>query len=380
MFRTAARLGAMAVKGLLKRRRSSNVSSRRVRPRTSRRPAIRSSRSRTRISVRRRRRTENGGAASGPGREMRKINVKYGRRFRKTLRNAYRIIKQSNSVVTFSREETQPLGAANGTHWLAHNVAPGGFMEASNISLIPITCVVNQVQPGSTLVNPFTLFKLGFTSETTSGAVSFTGAANLNVTHTQGSNVGTWVPHERSILRWVAFKMLFYSANDIANRLQVELISLKDDRLHPDFLPVTAVDASFRTGFWQYMTKQFTRNPCSLMETTYKRYYRVHKRIALYVDSKDTDQTVQSNQREINFYMRLNRSCVYNWNPSDTVNMNTADVQANFGENRTDVKPSQRLYILIRCNSQRTASVDEYDRRYHPSFDYSVRMSHLISQ
>ena len=107
-----------------------------------------------------------------------------------------------------------------------------------------------------------------------------------------------------------------------------------------------------------------------------QKYFKVLKRVNIYMDSKDTDQTVNTNYKEVNFFCRLNRTCRYDWNNDDRMNMANNDQQVNNSDNMTDVHPNARLYVLVRALSKRVAVPPGFDVNVNPSFDYSVKICH----
>ena len=176
-------------------------------------------------------------------------------------------------------------------------------------------------------------------------------------------------PQEKSLLKWVSAKMMFYAPTTIPTKILIELVSFKDDRLVPG-APVT----TFGTAFWQHMTKKMVVSPLESGNTMYKKFYRVHKRIVWNWDPKETTDNSATRYKEVNMFLRLNRKCIYNWDQDDKMNMLTLNEgQVNLADNQTQCRPKYRMFIMIRGLATKTTN---FDATKHPSFDIVLRTCH----
>lgn len=350
-------------------RRTAPKSSGRIRSRRLRRRPVSRVAIRKRRFVSRKRRNTYDGTQSH--RELGQVSVRFGKRSRKTLKNLYKTVKASEEKTYISSQQLNDFGGVSGAQFFNNVGNDGTAQTCANIRLFSVTGNVN-VNPDGAIAAGSVMWFPSFTNDLDSAVVNFTPVDLFNVVGAPATNTSfVTYPLGVSTLRWYRLKLMLYNALNFPGKYRIELIQLKDERLHPD-APAT----TFRTAFWQAITKQWTFNPCAEADTKVSRYYKVLKRLSIHMDSKDTDQTTSTNYKEVNFFCRLNRTCRYDYNQDDRMNMRNNDQQINNSDNFTDVHPRARLYVLVRALSRRVANNVGFDPNFNPSFDYSVKICH----
>jgi hypothetical protein len=324
-------------------------------------------RKRNRMRVRRRNVFDN----TQGHRELGKVSVRYGRRAKKNLKTLWKTVKAAEEKVFLGNQQLSEFGGGSGAQYF-NNAGNNGSLQAyANVRLFSVTGTMNVDTSGNLIQNPVMWYPT-FTNETDTGVNDWTpvDVFQLLGSPAQVTNIVSY-PLATSNLRWYRLKLMLYNAVNFPGKYRIELIQLRDERLHP-----TSPSSQFRTAFWQSIIKQWTYNPCAEADTKMNKYFKVMKRLNVYMDSKDTDQTVNTNYKEVNFFCRLNRTCRYDWNQDDRMNMQNNDQQINNADNLTDVHPNARLYVLVRALAKRVAVPPGFDVNVNPSFDYSVKVCH----
>lgn len=328
--------------------------------RTRRRPVYRRRRTLTRTRRRKKYVVDN----SVAHREYTKVNVKHGRPMRRNLRNLWKVTKAATEKYMFGAQDITEFGSTSGSVNLANTGVDGSTHTFNNIRLFSVTGNRNTVN-GVGVANP-----LLWTSQTTSnnnGDYTWLPTHTMQVLHSPQSAAAT-VPWSASMLRWISLKLMIYNPLNMPGKYLIELIRFNDDDLHP-----TAPATEFRSAFMDSWVKPFTYNPVASTETLNQKYVTVLKRLVIHMDSKDVEQTTNTNYKEVNFFVRLNKICRYNWLQDDRFNIRSNDQPLNIGDNQTDVHPKQRLYVAMRCLSRRDSS---FNFNVHPSIDFSYKVCH----
>jgi len=288
------------------------------------------------------------------------------------LKNVWKRVAAATHRQIFGQQLIKSFGSGQGQSNLGHWGTNGAQQIYGNIRLFSVTGIMNVDLNNNVQSNPVQWY-LQATNETDTSIMTWAPEGNFENYSNQQAAIQTHAyPLAKSTLQWVAFKMLLYNPTNAPGKYSIELISLKDERLHP-VSPTTA--GAFSTAFWQYMSKKYSFNPIASADTTWSKYYKVHKRLVINMDSKDTDQTTNTNYKEVNFFARLNKSLDYAWAQEDRMNMINNETQINMSRNLTDVHPRRRMYILVRALAQRDTAMNA---AVHPSFDYSLKVCHAV--
>lgn len=313
-------------------------------------------------------------------RDLSKRNALVGKKRRRNLYQVYKHLNNLQDTTVYYNKAVSAFGGttASTSGYLDHtstglNADP---IAAGAIRLMSCTSAVNVVS--GTVVYPNWQWYLGFTRNdddqnlqrnnwTAVGGTLLNESGSVPITNSE------MFPKRSSILKWVSLKAMFYAATASPTRIMVELVSFKDDRLHP-----TATPTDFSTAFWQKMSKKFLFNPIEPGDTELGKWMKVHKRVVINMDPKETTETTNTRYKELNFFFRANRKCDFDWNRNDVMSFNAVNGQEiNTGNVSTDVHPKARMYILIRSLAPRGGA---YASTLHASFDWVFRTAHSISQ
>lgn len=192
-------------------------------------------------------------------------------------------------------------------------------------------------------------------------------------------------------LNWIQAKFLFYPAKKMPGRINLDLVTFKEDSVMPCPEGVeNVISDSAPKAFWESMLKKYYSSPLEQGNTVLEnKFIRYLWRDSITIDCKTTVENEQNHVRHYNLFKRLNRVCRYDW--GDTGTMNAVGDGLGGGEagqdwitnpdvyNRTQVKPGERVFLLIRAFSgMMTGANATVDQDWHPSFDMVLRKS--ISQ
>lgn len=314
--------------------------------------------------------------------DYRKSNVTYGRKPRVTVRNLNRLVKANLERTDLVINRTSAFGGLSGVDTLQNTQTALGAQLTVPCILYDMTSSPNVIN--NTVTQPFTCWTVNFSNETDSANLVWQENAARRWAVNQATEVfnGTGIyPQGQSQLEHINARFIFYAPTALPTRIQVELIQLKDQRLHPtQAAGGSTVTDSFATAFWQYMTKPFAFSQIERQNPQYKRFYRVLQRKTIYMDPKETTESSSTRYAELNMFMKLYRKCNYRWQHSDKVGMVGADTQLTFDTaNNTTVHPNARLYLMVRGISGRVVGGGGYSATANPSFDSYFRAVHTVA-
>ena len=306
-------------------------------------------------------------------------SVNYGKRMRKSNRNLWRVVDSNSERIKFGYTSITPYGGVRGGNFLTHYQTTPGTNIIAPLHMYDITSAPNVVNNVATF--PPSYYELNFNQEIPS-AVTWTASTLYqiqNAPHAQSINSDYM--GGRSMLEWLKVKMLLYAPGTIPVRINVELVQLTDQRLHPADA-ATFGTQPFVVGFWEYMSKQYMTNPICEMDTRYSKYVKVLKKFSFYMDPKEagTETNVNTHYKKVDIFKWFNRRCRYDWNDGDIAslaftNAGAGDFQVNNDEKMdTKVHPKARIYLMVRGQSNLSTSIN--DTTVWPSYDMNVSIQH----
>lgn len=319
-----------------------------------------------------------------------KRNVNYGRVPRRTLAQAFKQINSTREVVRLNLQGVKRFGTSFGSYLLENGQTAAGATCVMPCHLYDLTSAFN-TNAANSVVNHPVFQGLRFTNETDTAntswlnpgtapgppSVTFTWNWENTPEATAAGNLNNF-PHGKSVLEWISAKFMFYAPLTQSTKFQVDVIQLTDQRLHP----TAGINASnivvddFHTGFWQYMLSQYSYNPIMAQNSKYAKYVKYLKRTTLYVDPKETTDTSQSRYKELNLFLRFNRTCNYKWDDNDKIGIATNDIESNTGNARTTVHPRARIYLMVRALAGFRQNATLFSEAVHPSYDLVLKTQH----
>lgn len=315
-------------------------------------------------------------------RELTKTTLKGGRKLRRTLRNIWKVESRKTHKSIFGYDNISPFGGTSGAENLSvEQSAAGAPVICGNVRIWSLTAVANTDQT-NTIQIPTCHWFMQLSNQTDTADVSFTAHKTTAPILTSGppNNTGNY-PNDRSTLSYVAARFLLYNAINSPGKYMIEIVSFRDERLLPSAVNTTVADKAFATAFWQNLSKPYIYSPIVSQTPSLTKYMNVHKRLFILMDSKDSNETVATNYKEVNVFHRFNKSCRYDWEQNDKMDMFGPDIQTNIGDNQTDVKPSQRVYLLMRSLVTRPQVYPiVFDANKMASFDVSFRTCHITDR
>lgn len=368
----AAALGAALVQGI-KRKRSNGKSTAAKRMRSAKTGQFVATRRKTYSKVGRKYRKD----SSTAHRELTKFSTVMGRPLKKNLSNLWRVQKKIKLIQGV--QAVSNFGGISGSLTFDINQsAAGQVLTCGNIRLLSVTATGNVNKGVQT--NPTAMWYLQFTNEADTAQSAWVPQGQLGLLEGQNpANYSDTYPLTESMLSWVNLKLMLYNALNSPGKYMIELVELTDRRLQPETENINSEDIRFAAAFWQAQAKPYLHNPIAIYDTSYEKYKKVHKKLFIEMDSKDTDQTTSTNYKEVNFFARLNRKCVYNFQHDDRMPLFGQEAQVNAGDNENQVHYSKRLYILIRALVTRPGYPISYNANLMPSFDFTFRTCHVVN-
>jgi len=315
----------------------------------------------------------------------------YGRKQRTTLRTVNRRLNAHAETVQFVGRGISAFGGTNGNIFCANRQSALGAAIACPCFILDVTSARNIVN--NAITEQLCMQRLILTNELDTALVQWVGFPAYNWITQAAPEAATGFdnfPNEKSLIKWANLRMMLYAPTALPTRWQIELVQFRDERLVPSAPQgaglgsngyggvAGASSPAFVAGFWQYMLKKFMFNQIEPMANTYRRYVRVLKRMTVYMDPKESTDASNTRYREINFFAHLNKLANYRWDQTDRVAISTDDTQIELDpQNRTELHPRSRIFILIRAVSGRIVGASD-TATVHPSFDWYLRTKHEV--
>lgn len=348
-------------------------------PKTKKAIRQRKSQSRT-VTITRRK-----GQNEGQNDDLKQTSIVLGRKPRYTFNLIRNIVKANESRLVYGLRAMSRFGGTAGQKTLLNSQTAAGSELYAPLYLIDVTSAPNDVQGSITL--PSTMYYTSFSNEVdTASYVKFTASGTatdhlgLENAPQGGSTIITNYPMGSSMLRWVQAKMMFYCPTQEPTKINVALVSFRDDRLPPAVVSQGSADSktdAFSISFYQSLLKKYMYNPIDVSDPTVDKYLKYHYSHTFVLNPKESTESVDTRYREIDIFKWLNKKCVYNWSDEDKMSLVSAtDFQKNISQNKTSVAPRQRLFLMIRALSGYVSNSIAHDTTKQPSFDIVVRTCH----
>lgn len=270
------------------------------------------------------------------------------------------------------------------------------------VHLYDITSLNNIVNNQVQNYNP--AFQLGFDSNVGTARVNF---SNLPCKFNDGTAGSTWFyenvsgsnstidvyPKKSSFQDYFHAKLLCYGASTFATEYAIDVIQLKDEYLHPDWLnnaawsgalPNTAAInyAKAAVGFWDYVAKPYMgTNPLATITGSFSKHMKILKSLRFTLQprlSTETDNPA-GHCKQVNLFVKLNRKNKYDWIEGGTDPLLTSGTTwiSQQGQDSTTVNPKARIYLMIRAtNSVLTQLPAAPSYSNSPSYDLVLRTKH----
>lgn len=319
---------------------------------------------------------------------------RYGRSIKRGS-NAYArlMLRATANRLVFGLSDYTSFGDANGAHYLENWFpgAPGPYYTPCH--LYDVSSAPNNVDGSQ--VTAQCGYKLTFTDPTNGANLVWVSHSNanqvLNSGHTETSTQS--VPNNRSMLRGVAAKFMFYSAQTIPTRVRVSLIQINEDKYHPpktasgthdNVGPWVAAGTAYSTvtdrsvvAMWQSAVHNYVKNPVCVGDgNSVRRQIKVLKSHSFILNPKETSDNTSATYHAFNMYHKFSRRMTYNWADQDKVDMRNNDEQfIDAAVNKCSVAPRARLYIMVQADSKYNSGAAQVTTGA-PSYDITLRMYH----
>jgi len=296
-----------------------------------------------------------------------------GRRPRKTLRAAWKVIDSNKTSLTQIFNRYNAFGGARGMQEMVNSSAGALGVYTPPCHLYDLTST-NNIQ-GTTVVEANPYLQPDFTNITDTGVLSWQPNYGYNGknwipqdTGGTSAQAGATYPSAECVLEWVSIKLLMYCPSAMVSKTTIDVCQFTDDRVVPGAV------SPYATAFWQAATKKYAYSPLESGGLRYNKYIRRLHSQSFIMEPKESDEVGELNHyREVNIFLRINRSCRYDWTDQDPMYMQQLDTQQDTSAYiQTIPKPKARIFLMIRGQAQYTPTYS-YDVSRHPSYDIVIR-------
>lgn len=322
-----------------------------------------------------------------PHAEYTKSSVSLGRRRPDTLRTALNVIKANEERIQYSMNGYSEFGGTKGFQYLVHaqGVAASGIMSVP-CHIWDLNSVIN-INTSGVLVSPDCKITPYFTTDDPSTAtVAFATNTKWALTQAGSSSISQFnYPMANAMWRYVNAKLIFYAPLTTPSRISVRIVRFKKDWLCPNYPETSATQLNYKTAMWQGFLKPFTWNPLETGTGEFDKMTTSLYRKDFIMNPKETTETSNTIFRELNIFMRTNRSVKFDWQPNDRMAMDATDSIVNIGDNGTNVTWQDRTYLIItgqaRMVDPRLATALDsngvligtgFNNEIHPSYDIKI--------
>jgi len=299
-----------------------------------------------------------------------KQNVSLGRPERHNLRNAWKKITANTIHNTLRINQYSQFAGTSGANNLTC-ISP-----TTSTGPMTLPCVLYDITSSPNMINgaaivPSVRWIPTLSTPLDTGVITWANDTlwTQEGADTNGSAYTSIYAGASETLDWVQAKMMFYAPLTVPCRFQIDIVQITDTRLIPQ--TGTVPDGTFHTSFWQAMLKRFIYSPLETGDPKYKKYLKVLHTTSFILNPKETTDATNTVFRELNIFKRFNRTCKYDWQDQDKMNMLLNEGQINLdGAMSTYVHPRARIFVMVRAQARNGTA---YSSNIHPSFDIMLR-------
>lgn len=311
---------------------------------------------------------------------------------RKTNFYTRKLVAGAVQRLTFGFEQTSSFGGLSGAEALDNYVDGGPYIVPCHV--YDLTACRNTYN--GTTYNAQCGYAPVFSNNTATGSVRWQTLGNaVNVINIPNTSVSTAsLVGQRSILRSIKAKMLFYCPTTIPTRVLVQIVQFTDQRLCPRVSGATVEGLAdyqspgyllpsglaeyqddFTSGFWRDMVHPFAKNPTCQVSSGSNKYMKTLFSHSFIMNPKESTEATATKYHQLDIFHRLNRTCNYQWDDPSSYAPQTDDATGQVVANtRCTVHPRARLFLIVRAISGYSATA--HSTTIHPSYDITMRMHH----
>lgn len=204
------------------------------------------------------------------------------------------------------------------------------------------------------------------------------------------------IPNRRCIQRYVELKMMMYGTTKYPVRWLVQIVTLKDDWLHPDWWAdssVTPTDpfagsaaanqnlVQNRNAFWQAMVAPFVSNPINVQDPLVQKQLKVVQTVCSFtMEPKLSTEpgTVPHQERQDCFY-KQDKMLKFDWDDQTLIAgaITSVGYQNPIADTQAQTRPRGRHYLMIRAQvaegNPTVTNPPTVDAARDPSMDIFIR-------
>lgn len=190
-------------------------------------------------------------------------------------------------------------------------------------------------------------------------------------------------PGDNAIHKWSSLDLELWGCRNKPTKYIVQLVQFAEDVCPGP----TAVLTEQAAEFWESMIKHYTYSPLAKMEDGWsKKKMKILKQYKINLDpTANYENDPDPHVKTLKLFYRFNRKSNFQWkysNPNvlSIANMNDADWKTEGGQNRTQVHPSARIFVMIRAsNFTRVNSPNPIDNTTNPSLSWVLKSCWLCN-
>lgn len=309
---------------------------------------------------------------TGTGSEITKCNISFGKASKSTLPKVLQACVQTVACRMTAANQYDNSASATvfpGVFALQNYQNNGTGATYLPVVVFDVTSWFNNI--GGSLQYANTTW--GATSDT-SGNITWTSSYPWVLENTAAPSSSTaTVPNASDLLKSINMKMLFYGASAKPSKIAIDLISIKDDYLHPDSTDTsTSTNGNVnygaqRSAFWQTLIRPYMYTPLVTGDAfAVKGHMKTHQHTEFLLQEKLSNEpggNFVGHMKMVNYQLNLNKIQRYGWqdqNLASAAQLEGPTMVTNISNPGTVVAPRSRLYVMIRAQStfNNSASVD----------------------
>jgi hypothetical protein len=311
-----------------------------------------------------------------------------GTLMKKNLANVYKILAAQSTKNYYEFYAANQMFGALGCHGMVSTATSSTAGELP-INAIDLTAVPNWINGVATYPS---LYHGSLRSGAPQSVTTSTGSQGVFpvswvqrgetfdlkvVNSTAPNNVDDCYPCEKDRLLWSDIRLQLYGALNVPMTYHVYFVQFKKAWLVPniDVASGSGDEIAERAAFWEAMAKPLLFNPILVQDQKHMRDLKIIKHDEFHMaPASNTETLVNPHVKTVKYFERWNKLCNYAWNDQVNVSFaNDSGTQVSVGERRTTVQPTERVYMLVLCESFTNGI---FSNTRNGSFDIMVKSCH----
>ena len=326
-----------------------------------------------------------------------KLNRKWGKKPRKTVKQAFKLINSEMDNYIYRYQGIFPFNSANGYFSLSRDQT-GGVPANASTELLPLmlfdlcannfnTSTSSNNTCGWVLRRTFTALKgnYDFVAATAKSADGVTGSTQWQIEDATTSKTSV----RKALLDWLDLRLVCVGPTQMPCKFVIQIVQFKNDWEHPqaciagNVLPEN--EAIEKNAFWDAQVWPLITNPIDILNPSKKKFdMKVVHSVSFILDPKESSETQPMGHCKIvKIFKRFNRLQRYDWDQQAQIDQTTAlpnigwQVNNSISSLQDNVVPRARMYLMVKAENF-TGGAGGLPTL--PSFDIMMRKKMIVPQ